>query len=295
MNIHSTCVKILLNQKGKRRNIFMLVKRSFEQQSINNVTFGNGTVAVQGVKLNVHCFVIDGVLIDTGAQSLAKEFKPFFDEQDIDQVVITHFHEDHTGCAAYLQKQIQVPIYMSELKLDYCKQKPDYPLYRKYFWGKRAPFHAKPIGKTFSSRHAKWDVIETPGHAIDHLSYLNRETGQLFTGDLYCQEKTKVILREESIPTLIHSLKTVLTYDFEEVFCCHAGYLKDGRLALQRKLEYLVNLQGNILKLHETGNSPSAIKAKLFPKKYPIIFFSSGEWDSLHIIHSVIHEQSLSV
>lgn len=60
--------------------------------------------------------------------------------------------------------------------------------------------------------HATWDVIETPGHAIDHLAFLNRETGQLFTGDLYCQEMTKVILREESIPTIIESLKRVLTF-----------------------------------------------------------------------------------
>jgi endoribonuclease LACTB2 len=161
--------------------------------------------------------------------------------------------------------------------------------------GKRPPFHAKPIGKTFSSRHATWDLIETPGHSIDHMSFLNRETGQLFTGDLYCQEKTKVVLREESIPTLIESLKTVLTYDFEEVFCRHAGYLKDGRSSLQRKLEYLVDLQGKILKLHGEGLSPNEIKGTLFPKKYPIIFFSSGEWDSLHIINSVIQEQSLSV
>jgi endoribonuclease LACTB2 len=273
----------------------MLLKRSFNQQTISYVTFGNGTVAVQGVKLNVHCFVIDGVLIDTGAQSLAKEFRSFFNKQEIEQVVITHFHEDHTGCAAYLQNHLKLPIYMSEIKLDYCKSKPDYPLYRKYFWGKRAPFHAKPIGKTFSSRHATWDVIETPGHAIDHLSFLNRETGQLFTGDLYCQERTKVVLREESIPTLINSLKTVLASDFEEVFCCHAGYLKDGRSSLQRKLKYLVDLEGEILKLHGNGLSSSEIKAMLFPKKYPIIFFSSGEWDSLHIINSVIQEQSLSV
>ncbi|MGM0903894.1 MAG: MBL fold metallo-hydrolase [Bacillota bacterium] len=273
----------------------MLLKRNFEQQTINDVTFGNGTVAVQGVKLNVHCFVIDGVLIDTGAQSLAKEFKPFFNGLDIEQVVITHFHEDHTGCAAYLHNHLQLPIYMSDIKLDYCKKKPDYPLYRKYFWGKRAPFQAKPIGKTFSSRRATWDVIETPGHSIDHLSFLNRETGQLFTGDLYCQEKTKVVLREESIPTLIESLKTALTYDFEEVFCCHAGYIKDGRSALQRKLEYLLDLQGKIIKHHEDGLSPNEIKAALFPRKYPIIFFSSGEWDSLHIIHSVIQEQTMSV
>src|SRR5699024_12566035 len=88
--------------------------------------------------------------------------------------------------------------YMSEIKREYCMTKADYPLYRKIFWGKRKPFRAEPIGETFTSRNATWKVIKTPGHAIDHLAFLNKETGQLFTGDLYCQEKTKVILREES-------------------------------------------------------------------------------------------------
>lgn len=268
----------------------MLLKKSFNQQTTKGVQAGNGTVAFQGVKLNVHCFVVDGVLIDTGASSLEKEFQPFFKQQDIDQVVITHFHEDHTGCAAFLQKELNLPIHMNDIMLDYCKKKPDYPLYRKVFWGKRPPFHAKTIGKTFSSRHATWDVIETPGHAIDHLAFLNRETGQLFTGDLYCQEKTKVILREESIPTIIDSLKRVLTYDFEEVFCCHAGFLEDGRAALQRKLEYLLDLQGKIIRSYEDGLSPNQISNTLFPKKYPITMFSSGEWNSMHIINSIIQD-----
>jgi endoribonuclease LACTB2 len=268
----------------------MLVKKSFQQQTIGSVQIGNGTVALQGVKLNVYCFVVDGVLIDTGAKSLEKEFKPFFKQQDIDQVVITHFHEDHTGGAAFLQKELQLPIYMNDRMLDYCKKKADYPLYRKLFWGKRKPFQAKEIGKTFSSRHATWDVIETPGHAIDHLTFLNRETGQLFTGDLYCQEKTKVVLREESVPTTIASLQNVLTYDFGEVFCCHAGYLEDGRAALQKKLEHLLSLQGKIIKFYEDGMSPIQISKTLFPNKYPIILFSSGEWDSLHIINSILED-----
>ncbi|WP_419887199.1 MBL fold metallo-hydrolase [Neobacillus niacini] len=268
----------------------MLLKKNFNQQTINGVQDGNGTVSFQGVQLNVHCFVVDGVLIDTGSASLEKEFHPFFKQQDIDQVVITHFHEDHTGCAAFLQNELNLPIYMSKRKLDYCKKKPDYPMYRKVFWGKRRPFQANPIGKTFSSRHATWDVIDTPGHAIDHLAYLNRETGQLFTGDLYCQEKTKVALREESIPTIIASIKRVLTCDFGDVFCCHAGFLKDGRTSLQRKLDYLLELQGNIINLHDNGLTPSQISKALFPKKYPITFLSSGEWESMHIVNSIIQE-----
>ncbi|MFS0783179.1 MBL fold metallo-hydrolase [Bacillus sp. 1P06AnD] len=268
----------------------MIFRKGFKRESINGVELGNGTVAFQGVKLNVHCFIVDGVLIDTGAKSLEKEFKLFFHDQDIDQAVITHFHEDHTGCAAFIRNELHLPIFTNGMMLPYCEKKPDYPLYRKLFWGKRSPFHAEAIGSTFSSRHATWDVIETPGHAIDHLAFLNRETGQLFTGDLYCQEKTKVILREESIPSIISSLKRVLAYDFEDVFCCHAGYLEEGRGALQRKLDYLVNLQGKIITLFEEGMPINKIKNSLFPKKYPIVRFSSGEWDSMHIIHSIIQE-----
>ncbi|MFB4167064.1 MBL fold metallo-hydrolase [Virgibacillus sp. JSM 102003] len=273
----------------------MLFKKDFKQQTINAVQMGNGIVAFQGIKLNVHCFVVDGVLIDTGAKSLEKEFKPFFKQQDIDQVVITHYHEDHTGCAAFLHEEQHLPVYMNGIMLDYCKKKPNYPMYRKLFWGKRSPFHAKEIARTFSSRNAIWDVIDTPGHAIDHLAFLNRETGQLFTGDLYCQERTKVVLREENIPTIIESLKRVLSYDFEDVYCSHAGYLEDGRAALQRKLEYLLELQGKIIKLYEGGLSPSQISSTLFPKKYPITYFSLGEWNSMHIINSVIQEHIKSV
>jgi endoribonuclease LACTB2 len=273
----------------------MWLKKNFIQTTVNGVQMGNGTVAFRGVKLNVHCFCIDGILIDTGAKSLEKLFKPFFKQLDIDKVVLTHFHEDHTGCAAFLQEELQLPLFMNDIMIPYCRKKADYPLYRQVFWGKRKPFRAERIGDTFHSRNATWTVIRTPGHAIDHLAFLNDETGQLFTGDLYCQEKTKVVLREENIPVLIDSLKKILTYDFAQVFCSHAGHLKNGRMALERKLEYLLELQGNILKLYHEGKSPEEINSTLFPKKYPIMYFSSGEWDSAHIVHSIIkqHEKTL--
>lgn len=268
----------------------MLLKKSFEQETVNGVLMGNGTVSFKNVKLNVYSFFIDGVLIDTGAKSLEKEFKPFFKGLNIEQVLITHFHEDHTGCAAFLQEEMKLPLFMNDVKIDYCRKKADYPLYRQLFWGKRKPFHAEPISESVSSSHATWKAIETPGHAIDHLAFLNEETGQLFTGDLYCQERTKVILREESIPSIIESIKRILTYGFDDVFCSHAGYLKDGRSALKRKLDYLLELQGEIIRLFDEGKTPEQICATLFPKKYPITRFSIGEWGSNHIVRSVLQE-----
>src|SRR5690606_7511166 len=96
-----------------------------------------------------------------------------------------------------------------------CAQPADYPLYRKLFWGKRKPFHARAMPETFQSRTAAWDVIDTPGHAHDHKAFLNRDTGQLFTGDLFVNERTKVVLAEENIPDIIKSLDRVLKYDFQ--------------------------------------------------------------------------------
>lgn len=267
----------------------MIFKKKVVQSEKNGVQMINGSISFQSFTLNVYSFLSDGVLIDTGAKSLEKEFHQFFDQHEIDQVMISHHHEDHTGGAAYLQ-QLGKPIYMNEQLINSCQSKANYPLYRKMFWGKRAPFKANPMMSTFANRGSTWESIHTPGHAEDHMAFLNKETGQLFTGDLYCQERTKVVLRDESIPTQINSLQRVLAYYFDEVFCNHAGYLKNGRDNLTRKLEYLLELQSKIFVLHNKGLQPKEINKILFPEKYPILHFSMGEWDSLHIVTSVIKE-----
>ncbi|WP_409300651.1 MBL fold metallo-hydrolase [Peribacillus sp. SCS-155] len=267
----------------------MLFKKQFEQKSVNGVKMAEGILSFNSITLNVHSFFLDGVLIDTGAKALEGFFKPFFNNLEIQQVAITHYHEDHTGCAAYLQEKFQLPLFMNDIMIGYCQKKADYPIYRQLFWGKRRPFRAEPIEEVFHSRKGTWRAVKTPGHSIDHLAFLNQATGQLFTGDLYCQSRTRVVLREENIPSIIESLKNILTYDFDEVFCSHAGYLNDGRTALKNKLEYLLDLQGNILKLYDEGKNHKEINSLLFPKKYPITFFSSGEWDSIHIVNSIIN------
>lgn len=271
----------------------MLIKTYTKQNNTQNVRYIQGFVHFNKIKLSVYCYEIDGVLIDTGSASLLPSFQPFFEKADIDQVAITHYHEDHTGGAGYLDNTYDVPIYMNEASIEYCQKKATYPFYRKLFWGKRAPFTAKPIGNTFTSRQASWSVIPTPGHATDHLAFLNTDTGQLFSGDLYVHPKTKVILQEESIPQIIQSIKHVLTFDFNEMFCCHAGYVENGREALQHKLNYLEEVQGKVLQLRQTGYSIKDIQQTLFPKKYPITLFSFGEWHSKHIVTSILAEENV--
>ncbi|MET3575044.1 MBL fold metallo-hydrolase [Bhargavaea ullalensis] len=242
-----------------------------------------------GVTLSCYAFETDGVLIDTGAHSLRRFFRPFIDHAQPDFAAITHYHEDHTGNAAYCADR-GIPIYMSPLYAEDCSRRAGYPFYRQMFWGRRPAFQSEEMPETFSSRHFNWRSIETPGHAADHVSLLNESTGQLFSGDLFVSVKQKVALREENIPETIRSLEKILSYDFGEMFCCHAGYVENGRKKLEDKLEFLSNLRDEVLRLHGEGRPVKEIQCTLYPKTYPITRFSRGEWDSEHLITSILAE-----
>ena len=270
--------------------MFLLFKKDFQISSHGNVEMANGTVQFQAVKLNVYTFFTDGMLIDTGSYSLRKQFKPFFQSLPIEKVVLTHFHEDHTG-NAYLFNERYIPIYMHDLMRESCEQKATYPLYRKLFWGKRPSFKATPITNHFVTEHSSWRTIHTPGHAADHVCYYNETTGQLFTGDLYVTPKTKLILRDESIPQIMRSIETILPLHIEEMYCNHAGFVKDGKQALTRKLDYLKEIEEKVISLHDEGRSVEEITSILYPKKFPIITLSGGEWDSQHIVTSILKER----
>lgn len=241
----------------------------------------------------VYTFIVDGMLIDTGAEKLQKELIPYFTSESFDFVAMTHSHEDHTGNAAWIQEHLELPFYIHPDSVDFCAKPGIYPLYRQKTWGQRRPFAALPIGKTIRSRTLEWQVIHTPGHADDHMAFYHPETGRLFSGDLFVSPKTKVSMETESIPLIMNSLRTLLALDFTALYCSHAGYFANGREKLQQKLSYLEALCEKVAILTHQGHSALEIKQKLFPAPYPIIQFSDGEWDSLHVVNSILAELKL--
>lgn len=253
------------------------------------VTCVEGIIGRPGHKeTKIYLFLVDGMLIDTGPKCLESDLIPFYENNSFDQVTLTHSHEDHTGTASWIQENRDVPIFIHDKGISICAQPCPYPKYRQVSWGIRKEFKALPLGDTVQTRNQEWKVIYTPGHADDHVSLFHEETGRLFPGDLFVAPKTKVIMDSESIPLIMNSIRTLLSYDFESIFCCHAGYIKDGKRMMRQKLAYLEDLSGEVNRLHKEGLSITEIDKKLFPKKYPIVAVSGGEWDSLHIVSSII-------
>ncbi len=59
-----------------------------------------------------------------GVDLVLPEFTYLYDRKDrVDGIVLTHGHEDHTGGLAYLLRELQVPIYGSELTVGLARHR----------------------------------------------------------------------------------------------------------------------------------------------------------------------------
>lgn len=241
-----------------------------------------------GQRLNVSIFYIDGMVIDTGPSKKVDSVLPLFDAWNVERVVCTHHHEDHTGGARAIVEKYNLPIYMHELGAKLCATRAHMPLYRRVYWGDRRPFQAIPLSPTFKTWNYTWDVIHTPGHADDHVALYNREKKWMFGGDLYVYPTPKSMFAFESLPEMIASLKKILTYDFDVYICSHAGIIEEGRKAVEHKLTYLLKVQSEVRTLHQQGHSPRAIRKRLFPKKHPMHYLSFFENSPRHLVKSVL-------
>lgn len=254
----------------------------------NGVLCAEGLIETIGQKVFV--YMVDGLLIDSGPETLQEELLPYFQDNSFDQLVLTHNHEDHTGNAAWIQKNLDVPITIHSSGLAGCLVNGDYPDYRRITWGGRRAFLPQPINSVIQSRNLEWQVIHTPGHADDHIALYNETRKIMFTGDLYVAARTKVSMKTESIPQIMSSIRLLLECEFDAIYCSHAGYLENGRDLLNQKLRYLEGISLKAKALAAGGESSQEIADTLLPGNYPIIRFSKNEWDTVHLIRSILNE-----
>ncbi|RLQ95457.1 MBL fold metallo-hydrolase [Falsibacillus albus] len=239
--------------------------------------------------LTVYMYMIDGMLVDTGPYSRHKELKELLKNWNFNKVVLTHHHEDHTGLAHWIQENKDVPLFIHSSGIELCQKKAKLPLYRRVFWGSRAPFEPIELPNRFHSDHYEWRAVHTPGHACDHVTLFNQEKGWMFGGDLYVLGKPKSMFAFESAPMVMDSLRKVLSYDFDAYICSHAGILRNGKQDIKKKLNYLEEMEGKILELNKKGFPPKAISNELFPKKHALNYLSLFENSPHHLVNSFLN------
>ncbi|MFC7440219.1 MBL fold metallo-hydrolase [Laceyella putida] len=236
-------------------------------------------------------YFVDGLLIDTGPPRHRKEITRLTDSLDIKMIGLTHFHEDHSGNAAWLSRRYQVPVYMGRKTAQILQHPPLIPFYRRYVWGQMESVQGEVLPNELVTSNHRFLVIPSPGHAKDHCCFVEMERGWLFAGDLFLGKRLYYGLRDESVPDMIQSIDSVLCHSsVQTLFCGHAGIVEEGREALSAKKAYLEQLVKRTKELAGAGVGEREIAKELLPRHPLLEWISGGEMAPVHLIRSILKE-----
>lgn len=258
-----------------------------EYENINQIMLGrdvNGTVYYW-----VAAYYIDGLLIDTGCYFTAQELMDCLKNKKINTVINTHFHEDHIGGNILIQKNLGIDIYAHPDSIPLINKKADINPYQEIVWGYPEPTETKPIPKKISTNNYTFDVFETPGHSIGHISLIEPNVGWCFSGDIFISEKQKIIRPDEDINIIIESLKIILNLKSEKLilFTSTGGIFENGRGSINNYIKYIDNLKRNISELNKVTRSPEEIRDKIFGRESKLEKLTNGHYSILNFVKSI--------
>lgn len=236
-----------------------------------------------------YAFLVDGLLIDTGLSHVAGAFQAFLQEHHVEQVVITHHHEDHSGNAWVANAWGLIP-YAHPRCVEILSTGFPLQLYRHVIWGPVRPAACQPIPAQIQTGRHSFLVVHTPGHSEDMVVLLEQERGWLFSSDLFLSRRLLYLQPEEDVYQLIASLERILRYDFIVVFCSHRGRLEQGREALQAKLDHLRELEAAVKELRARGWEESAITRRLLGREGWMTWLTGGHFSKRNLIRAFLRQ-----
>jgi glyoxylase-like metal-dependent hydrolase (beta-lactamase superfamily II) len=202
------------------------------------------------------------------------------------------YHEDHSGNGAAILNELKIPVFAPSLSLGYLAAGYPLQLYRRVIWGIPQNYRAEPLPPVLELEdNLSLQVLAAPGHAPDVTCFLIPERGWLFSGDLYIAPHPQYSRQDEDYPQQIESLRRVLRYDFDVIFCAHRGIVKNGHQALQNKLDYLVSLRERIQDMHRQGKPLKVIKQTLLGREGSMSWITFFHFSKRNLILSLLSEK----
>jgi glyoxylase-like metal-dependent hydrolase (beta-lactamase superfamily II) len=238
---------------------------------------------------------VDGLLVDTGCAHTATQFTAALGSWQVEQVVNTHCHEDHIGANADVHERFGCPILAHPDALPILQDPKLQPLqpYRRLFWGRPRPSCGTTISEWLETEHYRFQVIDTPGHSIDHLCLFEPEQGWLFSGDAYIGGRDRALRQGNDIHGIIASLKKLAALPVRLIFSGSGTVRADGRKHLQNKVTYLEELGQRIRQLGAKGLSARRIRRQVLGRELPIAYFTLGHFSGLRLVRAYLAEPSL--
>ena len=241
---------------------------------------------------SVYAFVIDEVLIDTGQRHNRENVLKALEGREIEKILLTHHHEDHSGNVNYLMNKFNIPAYAHPKAVDILKKGYKMSPLAKVMNGSvekavLIPLDEKPI---LTKNHQLFPIF-TPGHCVDHYAYHEPNKGYLFSGDLYVADKIKYFGDYESMKEQIISLEKLVALDFDVLFCSHNPKTKNGKERLTSKLNGFKDFYQTVAHLHSKGLTENEIMKEMGRVEnhfYKLV--TMGKFCGVQMVKSVVRD-----
>jgi len=177
-------------------------------------------------------------------------------------ILLTHHHIDHTGAVNAVSQRYKLPVHAHPLTYGHLEE--GYIKGQPLQDGDRIELGNAPDGSP--DWHLK--VIHTPGHAPDHICYLDSRYHALIAGDMLSTVSTILIDPPEGhMRTYLESLERLLEYPLKTLFPSHGGVHLDGAALIRKYLQHRKEREQVIIDTLATGTNAQTIE-NLVPVVY---------------------------
>lgn len=253
-------------------------------------------------------------LIDAGVRS--QESWALFTEtmekngwtlNDLDAIILTHSHRDHTGLVNWIREKRDIPVYAHESAIKRLKRDENLlqrrieffeQLYQQMGCGTEGADQVEKLKNAFEKNRFQkingtvlpikegeilngFSVIEVPGHAPDQIALYHEERGMLFSGDHVMGQTPVNPLVEmdqdgKRIPVVTYyeaSLKKLQNYDISCIFPGHGNIIQHPQAQITEQLNRIDEKANKILEIINKNTYTAAQIAKIYyEEKYNSVF-----------------------
>lgn len=237
-------------------------------------------------------FYFDGLLIDTGQQRVRKKLLDNIGYLTVNQIFITHHHEDHSGNIPLLKQHFKCDVFAPAKCCEIMKAPPPISFAQNLVWGNRPPYHDLiPLDDYITTNQYELKIIPIPGHADDMVALFLPQKGWLFSADLYLHSYIGYFMKAEKMATQIASIKKIMKLDFNTLLCSHNPQLTNGKDKLGEKLQFLEDFYGKVKFHYDQGLKAKEIYKAMNLKEHGFIhLLSHGELTKLNMVRSVVRD-----
>ncbi len=243
---------------------------------------------------------VDGLLIDAGPVCTAEELADVVTDLGVNQIVVTHAHEDHFGGLDEIVRRFpDATIYAPRAGMASIADPALLQMhsFRRLLWGMPSSVQnvhsldeiaAAIITPSFSFR-----IIDTPGHSPDHISLFEPERQWLFCGDAFIGGQDRVWMRDYDLFSVVSSLRTMASLAPERMFPGSGNVREEPVSEIGKKIDFYTDLAKQVATLDADGLSVQEMAQQLLHGENHMRFLTNGYCSAQTLIEACLSYNSI--